>query len=421
MKVFKFGGASVKSADAVKNIAGILTHYKNEQVVTVISAMGKTTNALERIVNAHFNKSSNASLLLEEIKKYHTDIIEELFDAKHKVIDEVTNFFVEVAWTLEEEPRSYDFLYDQIVSVGELVSTCIVSNYLESTGHKNKWLDVRDVIQTDNSYRSAKVDFTITESMAKRKIPSLFAGNNLIITQGFIGNTSENYTTTLGREGSDYTAAILAYCLNAESVSIWKDVPGVLSADPRYFEHTQKLNQISYLDAIEMTYFGATVIHPKTIKPLENKKIPLYVKSFIEPRADGTLIGHGLTTTPFIPNLILKEEQVLITISATDFSFIAEDNLSDIFEIFAMHKTKINMMQNSAVSFSVCIDFEEHRFENLLAALKVNYQVRYNKSLLLYTVRHYTSDSINQLMNKNELMLEQRSRHTVQLVMRKLN
>ncbi len=420
MKVFKFGGASVKDAAAVKNVAAVLKMFPNEDLVVVISAMGKTTNALEKVVHAYFHDKENAHPLLNEVKEYHHAIMEELFsETNHPVFEKVNNFFVEIDWVLEEETRSYGFIYDQIVSMGELISTAIVSAYLNSVSIKNVWQDVRDVLQSDNTYREAKVNWEMSTGLISNKIPTLFnKENHIVITQGFIGSTSENYTSTLGREGSDYTAAILAHILNAESVSIWKDVPGVLNADPKFFNDAQKLEQISYLDAIELAYFGASVIHPKTIKPLENKNIPLYVKSFLNPSSKGTLIAKDLETKPLVPSFIFKTNQVLLSISAKDFSFIAEENLSNIFSHFAECGVKLNLMQNSAISFSVCVDDDEEKLPKLIEQLKKNYKVLYNKNLQLYTIRHYFPSTIEALTNNREILLEQRSRNTAQIVMK---
>lgn len=421
MKVFKFGGASVKDADAVKNMTKVLAGFKDEKLVVVVSAMGKTTNALELVVNSYFNKDGNAIKNLEEVKIYHKKIMMDLFSSKtHPVFDLVNNTFVEIEWVLEEEPsKGYAFAYDQIVSAGELISTRIISAYLESTGVRNCWLDARDIIQTDNNYREGNINWELTTSLCSERIPSLHTGdNNLIITQGFIAGTSENYTTTLGREGSDYTAAILAYCLNASAVFIWKDVPGVLNADPKFYKDAQKIEKMSYHDAIELAYFGASVIHPKTIKPLENKNITLHVKSFINPDLPGTQIGKGFQTKPLIPSFIFKDDQMLISISAKDFSFIAEDNLSAIFGLFAKSGVKIHLMQNSAISFSVCIDNDPFKAPGLIQELMKEYKVLYNENLQLYTVRHYYPSTIEMLTAGKEILLEQRSRHTAQFVAR---
>ncbi len=335
MQVFKFGGASVKDAEGVKNVAEVLKQFPNQKIAVVVSAMGKTTNSLERLAKAFFYKTENAEIILEEIKKYHLDICHHLFaNSFHPIFIELENTFVELYWAIEDEPtHSFDFEYDQIVSMGEVISTKIISAYLNHVGLQNKWVDARGFIQTDNTYREGKVDFELTETLIKRDLLPVFNSFNSIVTQGFIGGTSENFTTTLGREGSDYTASILAYCLNADNVTIWKDVPGVLNADPKWFSHTKKIDQLSYHDAIELTYYGATVIHPKTIKPLQNKNIPLYVKSFLKPKEEGTIIKDGEKRLN-IPSYIFKIDQVLISIQPKDFSFIAEDNLSDIFDLF---------------------------------------------------------------------------------------
>ncbi|MFN8155705.1 MAG: aspartate kinase [Bacteroidia bacterium] len=420
MKVFKFGGASVKDAEAVKNMASILKLFPGEKLTVVISAMGKTTNALERVVKAHCRQTGEATALLNEVKQYHADIMDALFtDTNAPVYTKVNNLFVEVEWTLEDQPREYDFVYDQIVSVGELVSTTIVSAYLDAQGIANRWLDIRDCLLTDNTYREGKVNWEESGKRMKELIPSMLNERNpIVITQGFIGATSENFTTTLGREGSDYTAAILAHLLDGESVTIWKDVPGVLNADPKYFSDAQKLEQLSYHDAIELAYYGASVIHPKTIKPLENKNIPLYVKSFVQPSAKGTMIGKDLQTKPQVPSFIFKSEQVLISIAARDFSFIAEENLSSIFSAFAGLGVKINLMQNSAISFSVCVDDDESKTPKLIELLKKDYWVRYNQGVQLYTIRYYFPSTIDTLANGREILLEQRSRTTAQLVLK---
>ena len=417
MRVFKFGGASVKDAEAVKNVASII-HNHDGKLVVVISAMGKVTNALEKVVNAYFYKKDNVAKCINEVKNYHLNIMQQLFAANHPVYVTVNNLFVEIEWTVEELPRSYSFVYDQIVAIGELVSTAIISAYLNDIGIKNEWVDARSCIQTDNNYREGNIDWELTNKLINEITASIFKQNQIIVTQGFIGGTSENYTTTLGREGSDYSAAIFAYCLNAENATIWKDVSGVLNADPKFFNDAQKLEQISYHDAIELSYYGATVIHPKTIKPLENKNIPLYVKSFLKPDSAGTIIGKDLKTKPFIPSCIFKSNQVLISIAATDFSFIAEDCLSKIFGVFAKAGCKINLMQNSAISFSVCVDNDMFILPELLTELSKDFRVLYNDNLVLYTIRHYNAFTLDQLTKDREILLEQRSRNTAQVVMR---
>jgi aspartate kinase len=421
MKIFKFGGASVKDAEAVKNVAAILKRYAQDQLVVVISAMGKTTNALERLTDAFFYKKENAETILEEIKEFHFKIMDGLFENRnHPAYTEIENTFVELHWAIEDEPtHPYNHEYDQIVSIGEIVSTKIVSAYLEFAGIKNTWMDARGLVQTDNTYRDAKVDFEITEAQVKKELLTKFNGTEpaIIITQGFIGGTSENYTTTLGREGSDYTAAILAYCTNAESVTIWKDVPGVLNADPKWFDNTVKINELTYQDAIELTYYGATVIHPKTIKPLQNKNIPLYVKSFIKPEDEGTQVKDVKKRLP-IPSFIFKVNQLLISIQAKDFSFIAEDNLSGIFSAFFRHNVKIHMMQLSAINFSVCTDMDERKIPALLNELQESYKVLYNENVELCTIRYFDIATIDRVTIGKQILMEQKSRYTVQLVMK---
>lgn len=419
MQVFKFGGASVKDSEGVKNVAEVLKQFSQQKITVVVSAMGKTTNALERLAKAYFYKQENAESILEEIKSFHVDICHHLFPSTtHPIYNEIENTFVELYWIIEDEPtQGFDFEYDQIVSMGEIISTKIISAYLNEIGLINKWIDVRGLIQTDNTYREGKVDFELTESLVKRDLQLVFKLSDIAVTQGFIGGTSENFTTTLGREGSDYTASILAYCLNAENVTIWKDVPGVLNADPKWFSHTKKIDELSYHDAIELTYYGATVIHPKTIKPLQNKNIPLHVKSFLKPKDNGTVIKDGEKRLN-IPSYIFKIDQVLISIQPKDFSFIAEDNLSDIFEVFSKHGVKINLMQLSAISFSVCCDDHSVKIKALVSDLQQQFKVLYNSGLELMTVRYYTQDTIDTLTVNKIILLEQRSRFTVQMVMK---
>lgn len=419
MLVFKFGGASVKDAEAVKNVASILSDYQDEKIVIIISAMGKTTNALEKITNAYMSQAPNISEYVDELKKYHYEIINDLGMSKtDPVRHEVENCFIEIEWLLDEDPsREYNFVYDQIVSQGELLSTKIISAYLKMAGIGNQWLDVRDVLRTNNIYREAKIDWEFTESLMKEKIPAMHAQSNLIITQGFIGGTSENFTTTLGREGSDYSAAVFSYCLNASEMVVWKDVPGVLSADPKFSDEAVKLDEISYHDAIELTYYGATVIHPKTIKPLENKNIPLRVRSFKSPHDKGTSIANYSVSKPLVPCFIFKTNQILLSISSRDFSFIAEKSLSKIYRLFAELNIKINLMQNSAITFSVCLDNDSQKLPELIKRLKAKFHVLYNENLRLITVRYYYPSTIDSIIKGNEILLEQRSRHTAQLVL----
>jgi len=420
MKIFKFGGASVKDANAVKNVANILSDFKDNPVVVVISAMGKTTNALEKVVQAYYYKKSDLQEAVKQVRDYHSQIINELgFKKDHRIYSDIENCFTEISWITEEAlSKEYEFVYDQIVSQGELISTKIVSAYLDDHGHQNTWLDIRDCLITDNTYREGKVKWELTEKLVQMKIPELHKKNNLIITQGFIGATSENFTITLGREGSDYTAAILCYCLEAEEMVVWKDVPGVLSADPKYYNDPVKLEEISYHDAIELTYYGATVIHPKTIKPLENKNIPLQVRSFLSPKEKGTIVGNFNQTKPLTPCFIFKTNQILFSVSAKDFSFISEESMSKIFRLFADHNVKINLMQNSAISFSICADNDPYRVSPLMEDLQMQFKVLYNDGLKLITVRHYLPSTIDALIKDKNILIEQRSRHTAQLVLK---
>lgn len=418
MLVFKFGGASVKDAAGVVNLAHVVSKFSGEQLLIVVSAMGKTTNALEALTRAYINGDKNAASVFEEVKQYHYNILSQLFDAADLVFDEVANTFLEIDWILEEDPHDDpDFIYDQIVSIGELVSTRIVAAYLNKTGLTTQWLDVRGYIHTDNTYREGTVLWDKTRESINKGIPSLL-GKSIVVTQGFLGGTSENFTTTLGREGSDYTASIFAACLGAESVTTWKDVPGVLNADPKFFEDTVKFDTLSYTEAIEMTYYGATVIHPKTIKPLQNANIPLLVKPFNDPDAPGTVISDNVTPVFAKPVIILKQNQVLLSLSTKDYSFITEDHLSDIFGHFASAHIKINTMQTSALSFSFCIDHKEDSFQKLITKLSDTYKVRFNTGLTLITVRHYADDTIKQLSAGKTVLLEQVSRNTAQVVLK---
>lgn len=419
IKVFKFGGASIKDAASIKNVAAILEDYKGQQIVLVVSALGKTTNALEEITNAYLHKTGKAPALLEALKHLHFQILKELFhETEHPVFDELNNTFVEIDWILEDEPdEKYDYLYDQIVSIGEMVATKMVSAYLNHKNISTQWLDVRDYIRTDNTYREGKVNWEATEKIIAEKIPPLL-NNQFVLTQGFLGGTSENYTTTLGREGSDYTAAIFGYSLNAESVTIWKDVPGVLNADPRYFPDAKKIDDLSYHEAIEMTYYGATVIHPKTIKPLQNKKIPLYVRSFVSSDEKGTMISEDEAASELsMPVMVLKKDQILISMSAKDFSFIAEDNLSYIFSVLSKYGAKVNMMQNAAISFSVCADNNPGKMPSMIEELRESFHILSNENLTLLTIRHYDDPSIGKYTAGKKILLEQKSRQTVQLVL----
>jgi aspartate kinase len=416
MRVFKFGGASVKDADGVRNLVHVLRETGTAGTFLVVSAMGKMTNALEGVVNAYFQEKGSLPGALEEVESYHLGILRELFPSEgHAVYAEVRALFGEIrgflAWN--KSPK-YGFVYDQVVSYGELLSTRIISEFLNQEGMANTHLDVRNFIKTDANYRDARVDWERTQQATS----ALSGASKLYITQGFLGSDENNFTTTLGREGSDYTAAIIAYCLNAGSVTIWKDVPGVLNADPRYFKETRLLNRISYREAIELAFYGATVIHPKTLQPLQRKEIPLYVKSFLKPLDPGTQVGKGMGIEPKIPCFILKKGQVLMKLSSLDFSFIVEENISEIFRLLHDFKMKVDLIQNSAISFSVCFDNRFGRLPELLQHLKGKYRVTHQEDVSLYTVRHFDARAIQSVLKGRDVLLEQRGKETVQLVIK---
>jgi aspartate kinase len=415
MKVFKFGGASVKDAQGVKNVGTILNKFPNDKIVVVVSAMGKTTNALEKLVRS--KDAAEKEKTLEELKKYHLDIVQQLFsDKKNAIYGILEGEFANLKQLVDSNSySSFDEKYDQIVSLGEVLSTYIVSYALNATGTGNVWIDARNIISTDDNYREGIVDFEKTRDNVRNTIIPAVNEKRVAITQGFLGKTPTGKTTTLGREGSDYTAAILAYCLDAESVTIWKDVPGVLNADPKWFDNTVKIDHLSYQDAIELSYYGATVIHPKTIKPLQNKGIPLFVKSFVKPDDPGTRIDNNFSQLP-VPCFIFKVDQVLVSISPKDFSFIVEENLSGIFKELARHKVKVNVMQNSALNFSICMDDDAEKVPALIAALKENFRVLYNKNMELVTIRYYDQATIDRVCVNKKVLLEHKSRYTVQLV-----
>ncbi|WP_158828555.1 aspartate kinase [Mucilaginibacter lacusdianchii] len=416
MLVFKFGGASVKDAEGIANLAKIVSNYQGNKLLIVVSAMGKITNALEKLTKAYYNRDSDVDKIYESIKAYHYNILHELFNDGSAIFDDVANTFVEIDWMLEDEPQdSYDFIYDQLVSIGELLSTKIVNAYLNKTGIKSQWLDVRGYVHTDNTYREGIVDWVKTKQSIQQDIPAMLS-KGIVVTQGFLGGTSENFTTTLGREGSDYTASIFASCLQADSVTAWKDVPGILNADPKLFQDTIKFDELSYTEAIEMTYYGASVIHPKTIKPLQNAGIPLCVKSFNAPEAVGTIIKDTDKRSFEKAIIIVKQNQVLLSISAKDYSFINENHLSDIYRLFAKNHIKVNVVQTSALSLSVCFDYTDDRFNPLLQELKQSYNTKYNSNLSLITLRHYEYPLLSSLTQGKNVLLEQLSRNTAQIV-----
>lgn len=418
MRVFKFGGASVKDAAGVRNVYEVLRTVGYDDVLIVVSAMGKTTNALETVIKDYFNKSKALQASVQEVKKYHYEIILDLFeDEKHVVYQNVAKIFNELDYFLSHNKSpNYSFVYDQLVSFGELLSSTILSHYFTSQNVPNHWVDVRNFIKTDSNYRDATVNWEITQKNISKGIKK----NNLNITQGFIGADENNFTTTLGREGSDYSAAIFAYCLNAESVTIWKDVPGVMNADPRYFENATLLNQISYREAIELAFYGATVIHPKTLQPLQRKEIPLLVKSFINPVLPGTTVSKGADLEPHLPCFIVKRNQLLLSLSSIDFSFIMEENISEIFKLLHEFKMKVSLIQNSAISFSVCIEDKYLKFEALKSILSKKFAVSYNENVSLYTIRHFDEKSKLAIEKNKTVLLKQISRETLQLVTKEI-
>ncbi|MBQ9435654.1 MAG: aspartate kinase [Bacteroidales bacterium] len=417
MKVFKFGGASVKDAAGVKNLQHILDLYAGEQLVVVISAIGKTTNHMEKLLDAYLADSDTVWALFDELKQKHYTIAQEL-TADAKVItdklDEQLNALANILSTRHSE--QYDYEYDRIVCYGELLSTTLISTYLNMVGKKNQWIDARTIIRTDSTYREAKVDWDASEGSIQVAIARCMMDNPIAITQGFIGGNMLNLSTTLGREGSDYSAAIIAYSLNAESVTIWKDVPGLLNADPKYYADAVKLDHIPYDEAIELSYYGASIIHPKTLKPLQNKSIPLYVKSFCEPETEGSLISDH-APGKLTPSYIFKRNQILISIFPKDFAFIDTDNLCEIFGILSSNRLKINLMQNSALSFSICID-NQPRVAKAIELLSQKYKIKYNEKVELITIRHYTNKLADKVVNGREILVEQRNRTTLQLIVK---
>jgi aspartate kinase len=420
MIVFKFGGASVKSADAVKNIVEILKRYSKEKIVVVVSAMGKTTNAIERIID-HYSegRSEETDREYNELKTYHLEVINGLFrDQGHPVYSDVGLLFSDLEKRLAKAPTlNYDFDYDQLICFGELLSTTIIGHFLNVSDVPTRWMDIRRSLKTDNTWREAKINWELSGQLVNSHF--VFNGERILITQGFLGSTINDQTTSLGREGSDYTAAILAYILKAESVTIWKDVPGVLNADPKYFDDTVLLRELSYLDAIELAYFGTSVIHPKTIKPLQNKNINLHVKSFVDPEAPGTLVGN-LSYNSLTPSFIFKMDQVLIRTSPLDFSFINENNLEEIFGILGRHGMKINLMQNSAISFKMIVNNDKRKLRAVIDELEQKFKVAYQTGLELVTIRYFDQSTIDRVMINKELIMEQRGVQNIELLIRDL-
>jgi len=419
MQVFKFGGASVNSVERVKNVGDILKLYPNEKILVVVSAMGKTTNALEKVVNAFYEgKKEEALQLFQQVKQQHLTTAKFLLVANAVACEEqLNNFFTEAEWLLHDKPvKDYDYYYDQVVCIGELLSTSIVSHYLNEIGIKNKWIDVRDIFRTDDNFRDAAIDWGFTEARVNSEIAKLFNDYDIVLTQGFIGATDENESTTLGREGSDYSAAVFASLLNAKNQTIWKDVPSVMSADPKQFPDATEIRELNYNEVIEMAYYGAQVIHPKTIKPLQNKNIPLYVKCFLDPALSGTVI-HNKPVKNLPPIIVIKENQAMIELSSKDFSFVEEKPIADLFHLFEKLKIKPNLTQNAAISMICVLDDRKDKIEKLALAASEFFDINVTKGLTLLTIRHYTRDIYDNLTTGRKMLLQQRTNETVQALL----
>ena len=415
MKIYKFGGASVKNADGVRNLLKVLKTVDYNNTVIIVSAMGKTTNSFEKVVDSYLKKNEYLSDYLFEIENFHQIIVSNLFDSESSRISFlIKNIFKELKIFLStNKSQEYSFVYDQIVCYGEILSTTIIHNFLISSQINNFWLDARKYIKTDSYYRDSNLNWDLTIQKIKSEIKS----GNTYITQGFIASDHNNFTTTLGREGSDYSASIFAYALNASEVTIWKDVAGVLNADPRYFSETTLLEHISYREAIELAFYGASVIHPKTLQPLQRKEIPLYVKSFLNPMKNGTTIKKRSPLFPSTPCFILKQNQILLRLSSLDFSFIIEDNISDIFKLLHLYQMRVGLIQNSAISFSVCINNKYGRLNELVSHLKNRFKVEVDNNVSLYTIRHFDQKAIEKIKNNGKnILLEQRAQNTIQFI-----
>lgn len=420
MKVFKFGGASINTVERIQNTASIIRSYQGEKLLIIISAMGKTTNALEKVVDAFFNNKKEEALeLFRHVKEQHLNTLKYLITLNwQQAGNQLKEFFTEVEWLLHDKPvREYDYYYDQVVCSGELLSTSLVSMYLEEAGIRNKWIDVRDIVRTDDNFRDANIDWDFTSEKIKHDVLPLFNEFDIVITQGFIGATDENESTTLGREGSDFSASIFANIMDAESQTIWKDVEGVMNADPREFPEAVIMQELSYREVVEMAYYGAQVIHPKTIKPLENKNIPLHVRCFLDPALPGTTISNkAVRNLP--PVIVLKKNQVLMELSSKDFSFVEEKPLGQLHEIFDNIKIRPNLSQHGAVSLLCCLDDKPEKIEKLALAASGIFDVQIQKDLTLLTIRHYTEEKIGELTTGKSIVLQQKTPETIQVLMR---
>jgi aspartate kinase len=416
MRIYKFGGASVKDAEGIKNLFSIMKQEGFDKTLLIVSAMGKTTNALELVVKNYFENKNELQYSINQIFEFHNTVLLELFSEKnYEVFNDIKLIFDNLKVFLKRNKSpNYSFVYDQVVPCGEILSTKIISAFLNLSGIKSNWLDSRELIKTDSNYRDADIDWKLTQKNISENIDK----KKLNITQGFIGSNQNNFNTTLGREGSDYSAAIYAYCLNAQSLTIWKDVPGVLNADPRVFKNPILLDYISYTEAIELAFYGASVIHPKTLQPLQKKEIPLFVKSFLNPKGKGTAISRGIKIKPEVPCFIVKRNLNLLKLSSLDFSFIVEENISEIFQVLHENKMKVDLIQNSAISFSVCVYDKFNRLKELLSILKATFKVECVENVNLFTIRHFDEKSSNEILKNNELILEQRTDDVLQLIVR---
>jgi aspartate kinase len=416
MRIYKFGGASVKDAEGIRNLFSIMKQEGFDKTLLVVSAMGKTTNAFELVVKNYFENKNELQYSINQIFEFHNTVLLELFlEKNHEVFNDVKLIFDNLKEFLKRNKSpNYSFVYDQIVPCGEILSTKIISAFLNFRGVKSNWVDSRELIKTDSNYRDADIDWKLTQKNISENIDK----KKLNVTQGFIGSNQNNFNTTLGREGSDYSAAIYAYCLNAQSLTIWKDVPGVLNADPRVFKNPILLDYISYTEAIELAFYGASVIHPKTLQPLQKKEIPLFVKSFLNPKGKGTAISRGIKIKPEVPCFIVKRNLNLLKLSSLDFSFIVEENISEIFQVLHENKMKVDLIQNSAISFSVCVYDKFNRLKELLSILKATFKVECVENVNLFTIRHFDEKSSNEILKNNELILEQRTDDVLQLIVR---
>lgn len=416
IEVYKFGGASIQSSERIRQVAELIKAHRDAPTVLIVSAMGKTTNMLEAVVNAHFDQPEVLQMALDKVIDYHLAIANELMPEDAHVINRLNDLFVELEWGLDDDrPEQYDYVYDQVVAVGELLSTTLLAAYLNKSGVPVTWLDARDLIHTDRNFRQARIDWEKTEEAVKKLVVPVLEAHRVILTQGFIGSTADNENTTLGREGSDFSAAVFAYCLQAKMVTVWKDVPGVMTGDPDRFTEVHKLDALSFREAIEMTYYGAKVLHPKTIKPLQNRQIPLVVRSFMDPDEPGTRIEDQVDVV-YPPIVIVEEDQVLIQLSTPDYAFMEEEHLVTVFQIVAKHGFKVNVIRNTAITLTLVMQNRPRHLTGLVNELENHFAVRTTKDVWLITIRHTHPATEEQLKKDKLILLEERFRNTVQFV-----